>query len=77
MLSYFSFQEIVDEATKQGKKISEVILHDQALQLNRPEEVIYKQMEASFDVMIESTHIGSNADLRSASSLTGARHRRR
>lgn len=71
MLSYFSFQEIVEEATKQGKKISEVVLHDQALQLNRPEEVIYKQMEASFDVMIESTHIGSNADLRSASSLTG------
>ena len=71
MLSYFSFQEIVEEATKQGKKISDIILHDQALQLNRPEEVIYQQMEASFDVMIESTHVGADPDLRSASSLTG------
>ena len=71
MLSYFSFQEIVEEATKQGKKISDIILHDQALQLNRPEEVIYQQMEASFDVMIESTHAGADPNLRSASSLTG------
>ena len=54
MLSYYSFQEIVDEAVAQGKKIGEVILADQAAQLNCPSEEIYRKMEASFDVMVLS-----------------------
>lgn len=71
MLSYYSFQEIVDEAVAQGKKISEVILADQAAQLNCSSEEIYRKMEASFDVMVESTHTGADPKLRSASLLTG------
>ncbi len=71
MLSYESFQSLVDAATSAGKKISEVVLADQAAAMHRTEEDVFQEMEASFDVMIASTHTGSDAALRSTSGLTG------
>lgn len=71
MISYDSIQEIVDIATKEGKKISEVCLKEQAEEMKLSEEEVYKRMEESFDVMLESANWGSKEGRKSTSGLTG------
>lgn len=71
MVKYDSIKSLIDLATRQKKKISEICLADQAEALGMTEEEVYAQMEKSFDVMVESTHFGLNPELRSVSGLSG------
>lgn len=71
MISYTSIKELVEIATEQGKKISEVCLADQAIELRISEEEVYRQMEHNFDVMIESAEWGAKRGRKSTSGLTG------
>lgn len=71
MISYDSIQELVDLATAEGKKISEICLKEQAEELKLSEDEVYKKMEESFDVMLESANWGSIEGRKSTSGLTG------
>ena len=71
MLRYDSIQSLIDAAERDGIRLSELCLRDQAEELERPEEELYARMEESFDVMCESVRKGSTAGLRSTSGLAG------
>lgn len=71
MLMYSSVAEVVAEAVKQKKKISELVLADQARQLEKSEQDLYEQMEKNFAVMCESVLQGQKPQQRSTSGLTG------
>lgn len=71
MLVYKSIEELITCAAEQNKKISQIVLTDQALQAEKSEDEIYEQMEKSFDVMCESVIQGQDPDQRSTSGLTG------
>ncbi|MBF1249118.1 MAG: L-serine ammonia-lyase, iron-sulfur-dependent, subunit alpha, partial [Lachnospiraceae bacterium] len=46
-MKYNSIQELVDIATRENKKISEICIKDQAQQLEMSEEEIFQKMEES------------------------------
>ena len=71
MLKYETIAELVESAEKQGLRISEVVLKDQALAMEISELEIYEKMELDFQVMISSVHAGQQKDQRSMSGLTG------
>jgi L-serine dehydratase len=71
MLTYKSIEELVSYSIKQNKKISQLVLEDQAQQMERSMDEIYAQMEKSFDVMCESVIHGQDPNQRSTSGLTG------
>ncbi|SEA29926.1 L-serine dehydratase [Lachnospiraceae bacterium NK3A20] len=71
MIKYDSIEELVTLAEKEGRKISEIILADQALQIGKSEEELYQQMEKDFDIMTESFAWGQQPGQRSNSGLTG------
>lgn len=70
MLKYDSIYELVNSATKKNKKISEIVLEDQSLAMEETKDTLYKRMENSFDVMIESVKYGMSKDITSTSKLT-------
>ena len=51
MLSYYSIEELVAEAERQGKKISEVVIEDQVLYMEVSKEKILEDMAKNYDVM--------------------------
>ena len=71
MISYDSIQELVDKAKKKGKRISELVLEDQARQMEQPQEELFEQMRASLQVMAEAAAKGLTAVSKSASGLSG------
>lgn len=71
MLKYDSIQKLVKEAEKKNKKISELVLEDQAKALETTTEAVYAKMEASFDVMLSSVKDGMKKGQKSTSGLTG------
>ena len=71
MLKYDSIQKLVKEAEKKSKKISELVLEDQAKALETTTEAVYAKMEASFDVMLSSVKDGMKKGQKSTSGLTG------
>ena len=71
MISYDSIQELVDKAKKKGKLISELVLEDQARQMEQPQEELFEQMRASLQVMAEAAAKGLTAVSKSASGLSG------
>ena len=71
MLKYDSIQKLVKEAEKKKKKISELVLEDQAKALETTTEAVYAKMEASFDVMLSSVKDGMKKGQKSTSGLTG------
>ena len=71
MISYDSIQELVDKAKKKGKMISELVLEDQARQMEQPQEELFEQMRASLQVMAEAAAKGLSAVSKSASGLSG------
>ena len=71
MLKYESIQEIVSAAEKQGIRISELVLRDQAEAMEKTPEELYERMRKSFVVMRESVTEGQKKDQRSMSGLTG------
>lgn len=71
MIKYDSISALVELAETTDKKISEICLKDQAREMERSEEEVFKTMEKSFDVMVESRKYGASEGLRSVSGLTG------
>ena len=70
-LKYNSVEELVLTATSSDKKISEIVLEQQAEDMETTMEAIYSTMESSFDVMRESVRNGMDETLRSPSGLSG------
>lgn len=70
MLTYKSVQQIVEKSLEAGKRISEIVLLDQSLQLGCSQEDLYKHMLSNFKVMLDSIRGGLNSDLKSASGLS-------
>ena len=71
MLQYQTIAELCQAAEEAGKTLSEVILADQARQMETSEQVLYERMERSLNVMQEAVVSGMDPDLRSTSGLTG------
>ncbi|MBR1673204.1 MAG: L-serine ammonia-lyase, iron-sulfur-dependent, subunit alpha [Fretibacterium sp.] len=71
MLKYESIKALTGAAASAGKKISEVVLADQARGMECDELALFARMEESFDVMREAARRGQEEGLRSMSGLTG------
>lgn len=71
MIQYDSINELVKAAVQNNKKISELVLEDQANFMDLPAEDLYSRMEKSFDVMCEAVKKGQDENLKSMSGLTG------
>ena len=71
MLKYDAIAELVKAAEKKKLKLSEVILADEAQQMEKKPEELYAQMAESFDVMCASVKTGMDKNLKSTSGLTG------
>ncbi len=71
MLSYKSIDELCRKATEEKKKISEIVLSDEALQMEQSEDELFSRMAENFKIMCEAVNAGKQPDLRSASGLTG------
>ncbi len=71
MLTYNSVQELIEAACAQKRKISELVLEDQAASLEKTQEQVYDVMRSSFQVMKEAAASGLQKESRSASGLTG------
>lgn len=70
-LQYNSLEELVRLANEQSRKISDIVMEEQAEALEITVEELYRQMERNFQVMKASVEEGMNPDLRSSSGLTG------
>ena len=71
MLKFESIAELVSEAEKQGIRISDLVLKDQAEAMEVSELEIYEKMELDFEVMKNSVQAGQQKNQRSMSGLTG------
>ena len=71
MLKYESIEELVMQAEKKNVKISELVIEDQALAMEKDEIEVYEKMELAFQVMMESVKTGLDKNLKSTSGLTG------
>ena len=71
MLTYESIGELVREAEKQNKKISELVLADQAEAMEVSPMELFEKMELDFLVMRESVKAGQEENQKSTSGLTG------
>ena len=70
MLSYESIEELVAEATEAGCSISELVLKDQAAEMESTELEIFEKMELDYEVMKNSVRMGQDKNQRSMSGLT-------
>ena len=71
MLRYDSIEELVQEAEKRNINISDLVLKDQAQEMDRSVEDIYQQMENNAKVMEESISGALHPHIKSASGLSG------
>lgn len=70
-LKYNTVEELVEAAASSHKKISEIVLEQQAGDMESTMEAVYATMESSFDVMRQSVISGLDETLRSPSGLSG------
>lgn len=70
-LQYQSVEELVNAAISHGKKISEIVLEEQAEALEVSSIDVYTNMENSFKVMKQSVIDGMDERLKSSSGLSG------
>ena len=70
-LKYLSIAELVDQATAQGARISQIVLVDQAEQMDTEPQVLFRKMRENYHVMQESIQKGADLDIKSTSGLTG------
>ena len=71
MFTYTSIAELVEAAEKSGKKISELVLADQAESMEQSQEELFDRMSTDLDVMIDAVKFGEQKDQKSTSGLTG------
>ena len=70
-MTYKSIAELLTAAQQQQKKISELVLIDQAREMEKTPAEVYAQMAISFEVMCESVVHGMDPQQKSTSGLTG------
>lgn len=70
-LKYTSIAELVDIATRQNKLISQIVIQDQAEQMDSEPKNLFRKMRANYHVMQESIQKGADPNIRSTSGLTG------
>ncbi len=70
-LKYLSIAELVDQATAQGERISQIVLRDQAEQMDTEPQVLFRKMRENYHVMQKSIQKGADPDIKSTSGLTG------
>ena len=70
-LKYLSIAELVDAATAHGESISQIVLRDQAEQMDEEPQVLFHKMREYYHVMQESIQKGADPDIKSTSGLTG------
>lgn len=70
-LKYLSIAELVDQAAAQGERISQIVLVDQAEQMDTEPQVLFRKMRENYHVMQESIQKGADPDIKSTSGLTG------
>ena len=71
MLAYKSISELTETAQAQNKTISEIVIADQAADMESTPEQLYEKMDKSFEVMIEAVKYGQQKNQKSMSGLTG------
>ncbi|EPF25279.1 L-serine dehydratase, iron-sulfur-dependent, alpha subunit [Treponema socranskii subsp. paredis ATCC 35535] len=71
MLAYKSIAELTEAAEAQNKTISEIVIADQAAEMESTPEALYEKMDRSFQVMIEAVQYGQEKNQKSMSGLTG------
>lgn len=71
MISYDSIQELADKARKKGKRISELVLEDQALHMEQSKGELVELMRKSLHVMAAAAKSGLASQSLSASGLSG------
>ena len=71
MFTYTSIDELVQAATNAHRKISELVLADQAEALEQPAKEIFNKMLKDLYVMKDAVKFGERPEQRSTSGLTG------
>lgn len=71
MLNYESIKELCKTAERLHKPIWQVVLEDQAAQMEKTEQELIHKMEENFSVMMEAIEKGSMEGVHSPSKLTG------
>jgi L-serine dehydratase len=71
MLEYNSIAHLAKRAADAGKRISDLVLADQAKLMELPAEKVFKFMQDNLAVMRRAAENGTREDLRSTSGLTG------
>lgn len=71
MITYNSVEQLIQMARKENKKLSELILEDQALSLEKSKEEVYNQMSQRLSIMEQSVKKGTVKGLKSVSGLSG------
>lgn len=71
MIKYYSVNELVTKANTLGKNISDLVIAQQAKEIETSEEELYNKMLESFNVMKESVQEGLDPHLKSASGMSG------
>lgn len=71
MFTYELISELCKEAEARHKRIGDIVLEDQAVQLEQSEEELIRQMDENVTVMLEAIENGSKAGVKSTSGLTG------
>ncbi|WKY48796.1 L-serine ammonia-lyase, iron-sulfur-dependent, subunit alpha [Eubacteriaceae bacterium ES3] len=71
MISYDSIQSLIDTAAKEGRTISEIVLKDQAEQMEISEAELLKKMYCNLEVMKEAVKTGLTSTNQSVSGLSG------
>ena len=70
-LEYNLIKDLINAAESSHKKISEIVIENQALNMELKPEELFNKMSGNFDVMCEAVIKGSDKDLKSMSGLTG------
>ena len=71
MLEFNSIQELVDDAVKAGKNISDIVLEAQTVEIGRSSKELYDEMARNLKVMQEAVNSGIQPGIRSSSGLSG------
>jgi L-serine dehydratase len=71
MIDYHSIETIVQEAESAGKRISDIIMAEQAAALEISPQEVYRRMKRNLDVMKQSAQKGSAETIKSHSGLSG------
>ncbi len=71
MLKYTSLLQLAEEAQRAGAGIGDIVLRDQSVQMEKPEQELIREMDAQLSVMEQSAAAGAAENIRSTSGLTG------